>query len=232
MSQYRVLLFGATGALGTAISETYKSHGWQVFPVVRQSVGLADEVVLPLEESKEFDNAVAEKNFDSIVFAQGINMNGSVMTTEDEDLQRLFDVNVTFIVRQVKFLMKKNAIVAQGKIVVVSSLAEVFTRKEKFAYTVSKAAIGGLVRSLAVDLGRSHRILVNGVLPGVVDTPMARKGLKPEQIANVIEATPVGTLVTPTDVGNTVYLLGSELNTGVSGQSLLVDNAFSVTFLP
>jgi 3-oxoacyl-[acyl-carrier protein] reductase len=100
------------------------------------------------------------------------------------------------------------------------------------AYTVSKAAIGGVVRSLSVDLGRSHRILVNGVLPGVVDTPMARKGLTSEQIAKVVEATPIGTLVTPKDVGNAVYLLGSELNTGISGQSLLVDNAFSVTFLP
>lgn len=159
-------------------------------------------------------------------------MNGSVMTTEEEDFQRLFDVNVTFIVRHVRFLMEKNAIVAKGKIVIVSSLAEIFTRSEKFAYTVSKAAVGGLVRSLATDLGRSHRILVNGVLPGVVDTPMSRKGLKPNQIADVVEATPIGTLVTPTDVGNTVYLLGSELNTGVSGQSLLVDNAFSVTFLP
>ncbi len=232
MSQHRVLLFGATGALGTAISKTYKSHGWQTFPVVRQSVGLADEIVLPLDESKEFDNTVAEKNFDSIVFAQGINMNGSVMTTEDEDLQRIFDVNVAFVLRQIRFLIERNAIVTKGKIVILSSLAEVFTRREKLAYTVSKAAVGGLVRSLAVDLGRSHLILVNGVLPGVVDTPMARKGLKPEQIANIIEATPIGTLATPTDVGNTVYLLGSELNTGVSGQSLLVDNAFSVTFLP
>lgn len=232
MSRYRVLLFGATGALGMAISETYKSHGWQVFPVVRHSAGLADEILLPLEDSKEFENATSANKFDSIVFAQGINMNGSVMTTEEEDFQRLFDVNVTFIVRHVRFLMEKNAIVAKGKIVIVSSLAEIFTRSEKFAYTVSKAAVGGLVRSLATDLGRSHRILVNGVLPGVVDTPMSRKGLKPNQIADVVEATPIGTLVTPTDVGNTIYLLGSELNTGVSGQSLLVDNAFSVTFLP
>ncbi|HUW87468.1 MAG TPA: SDR family oxidoreductase [Candidatus Paceibacterota bacterium] len=232
MPRNRVLLFGATGALGTAISETYKSHGWQVFPVVRQSTGLVDEVLLPLEDSKEFENAIVANSFDSVVFAQGINMNGSIMTTEEEDFQRLFDVNVTFIVRQVKLLMEKNAIATEGKIVVVSSLAEVFTRREKFAYTVSKAAVGGLVRSLAVDLGRSHRILVNAVLPGVVDTPMSRKGLTSDQIANVIDATPIGTLVTPTDVGNSVYSLGSELNTGVSGQSLLVDNAFSVTFLP
>lgn len=232
MSQHRVLLFGATGALGSAISETYKGHGWRVFSAVRQSTGLTDEILLPLDGSAEFYAAITEKNFDSVVFAQGVNMNGTIMTTSEEDFQQIFSTNVTFIIQQVKFLMAKDAIAVKGKIVILSSLAEIFTRKEKMAYTVSKAAIGGLVRSLAVDLGRSHLILVNGVLPGVIDTPMVRAGLTPDQIANVIEATPIGTLATPTDVGNTVYLLGSELNTGVSGQSLLVDNAFSVTFLP
>lgn len=228
MSQYRVLLFGATGSLGSAISETYKSHDWRVVPVVRKPSGLPGEISLPLEISSDLDKT----KFDAVVFAHGANMNGTAMTTDDEDFHRIFDANVTFIVQGVKLLMEKNAIVRKGKIVILSSLAEVFTRKEKMAYTVSKAAVGGLVRSLAVDLGRSHGILVNGVLPGIVDTLMARKGLTPEQIANVIEATPIGTLVTPADVGNTVYLLGSELNTGISGQSLLVDNAFSVTFLP
>lgn len=232
MSQHRVLLFGATGALGSAISETFSSHGWRVFSIVRESVDLEDEILLPLDRSPDFSAALAEKNFDSIVFAQGANFNGTVLTTTDEDFQRIFDANVTFVIQQVKFLMEKNAIAMKGKIVILSSLAEVFTRKEKLAYTVSKAAVGGLVRSLAVDLGRSHGILVNGVLPGVVDTPMSRKNLTSDQIANVLDATPIGALVTPTDVSNTVYLLGSALNTGVSGQSLLVDNAFSVTFLP
>jgi 3-oxoacyl-[acyl-carrier protein] reductase len=232
MSQRRILLFGASGALGGAISDSFNRHGWRVFPVLRRTLGRSDEIILPLDTSEDFTAAIAERNFDSIVFAQGVNMNGTIVTTENDDFQRIFDANVSFIIQHVKLLMEHNAIALKGKIVILSSLAEVFTRKEKWAYTVSKAAVGGVIRSLAVDLGRSHGILINGVLPGVVDTPMTRIGLTREQVANVVEATPIGTLVTPADVGNTVYLLGSELNTGVSGQSLLVDNAFSVTFLP
>ena len=154
------------------------------------------------------------------------------MTTTAADMDRLFQANVGFIIENIQLLMGRNLIPKKGKIVIMSSLAEVFTRKEKLAYSVTKAAVGGLVRSLSVDLGRSHQILVNGILPGVVDTPMARTGLTPDQMANVLEATPIGSLVSPTDIGNSVYLLGSDLNTGISGQSLLVDNAFSVTFLP
>jgi NAD(P)-dependent dehydrogenase (short-subunit alcohol dehydrogenase family) len=97
------------------------------------------------------------------------------------------------------------------------------------SYTVSKAAVGGLVRSMAVDLGRAKGILVNGILPGIVKTPMAEKLLTASQIANVENATPVGRLVTPVDVGNSAYLLASESNTAISGQSIFVDNAFSVS---
>ncbi len=228
----RLLLFGANGALGTPTADAFRSHGWKVFTVVRTATNAPDELVLPLADSKKFAEISAEGGFESVVFAQGINMNGTVMTTTAADLDRLFQANVGFIIENIQLLMGRNLIPKKGKIVIMSSLAEVFTRKEKLAYSVTKAAVGGLVRSLSVDLGRSHQILVNGILPGVVDTPMARTGLTPDQMANVLEATPIGSLVSPTDIGNSVYLLGSDLNTGISGQSLLVDNAFSVTFLP
>jgi NAD(P)-dependent dehydrogenase (short-subunit alcohol dehydrogenase family) len=110
----------------------------------------------------------------------------------------------------------------------LSSIWEQFTRQEKFAYTVTKAAVGGMVRSLAVDLGRQKKILVNGILPGIVNSPMVARTLSPEQIANVLSQTPIGELATPLDVANSVYMFGSELNTGISGQSIFVDRGFSV----
>ncbi len=228
MAHKRVLLFGATGALGSAISEIYLNHGWEVVPVVRVETGLPNEIVLPFASASPFEGA----NFNTVIFAQGINMNGSIQTTSDDALTSLFDANVGFIVKKVKFLLKEHAIARNGHIVIISSLAEIFTRKEKLAYTISKAAVGGLVRSLAVDLGRSHGILVNGVLPGVVETPMARNTLAPDQFAHLVEFTPLGRLVNPQDVANGVYMLGSEMNTAISGQSILIDNAHSITYLP
>ncbi|CAB4338748.1 unannotated protein [freshwater metagenome] len=220
----RVLLYGATGALGGATVDVYRSHGWEVFPVVRKSSGLENEIVLPLVNLKD--------PFDAIVFAQGANYNGGLMTVTDEQINELFEANVGFVVKQIRYLVQNELIKRKGKIVIVSSLAELFTRKEKLAYTISKAAVGGLVRSLAVDLGRSHEILVNAILPGVVDSPMVRATLGEEQLEHIIGSTPIGSLVTRVDVGNSIYLLGSELNTGISGVSVLVDNAHSVTYLP
>ena len=217
-----LLIFGSTGTLGGAILDKYRAEKWDVTCAVRKVVNDCD-IQLPLTSA-----VLASKKFDAVVFAQGANVNGSAMQTGTKELNELFEANVTVIAESVSTLMGANAINESGRVVVLSSLWEQFTRQEKFAYSVTKAAVGGLVRSLAVDLGRQKKILVNGILPGIINSPMVARTLSPEQIANVVSQTPVGDLATPVDVANSVYMFGSNLNTGISGQSIFVDRGFSV----
>ena len=217
-----LLILGSTGALGSAILEKYRAEKWDVTCAVRKVVNDCD-IQLPLTS-----DALVGKKFDAVVFAQGANVNGSAMQTGTKELNELFEANVTVIAESVSTLMGANAINEGGRVVILSSLWEQFTRQEKFAYSVTKAAVGGLVRSLAVDLGRQKKILVNGILPGIVNSPMVARTLSPEQIANVLSQTPIGELATPVDVANSVYMFGSALNTGISGQSIFVDRGFSV----
>jgi NAD(P)-dependent dehydrogenase (short-subunit alcohol dehydrogenase family) len=163
-----------------------------------------------------------------VIFAQGANNNDSVINHSLDDLNRLFEANVSFISTTTKALILHNLIKHKAKIVFLSSFWELITRQEKMSYTITKAAVGGLVRSMSVDLGNAKGILVNGLLPGVVDSPMARGLLKPEQIENVERQTPGHKMIIPLDVANAAYLLGCEDNTAISGQSLVVDYGFSV----
>jgi NAD(P)-dependent dehydrogenase (short-subunit alcohol dehydrogenase family) len=217
-----LLIFGSTGTLGGAILDKYRSEKWDVTCAVRKVVNDCD-IQLPLTSS-----ILAGKKFDAVVFAQGANVNGSAMQTGTKELNELFEANVTVIAESVSTLMGADSINQGGRVVILSSLWEQFTRQEKFAYSVTKAAVGGLVRSLAVDLGRQKKILVNGILPGIINSPMVARTLSPEQIANVVSQTPIGELATPVDVANSVYMFGSSLNTGISGQSIFVDRGFSV----
>jgi NAD(P)-dependent dehydrogenase (short-subunit alcohol dehydrogenase family) len=217
-----LLIFGSTGTLGGAILDKYRAEKWDVTCAVRKVVNDCD-IQLPLTSG-----VLGSKKFDAVVFAQGANVNGSAMQTGTKELNELFEANVTVIAESVSTLMGANAINEGGRVVILSSLWEQFTRQEKFAYSVTKAAVGGLVRSLAVDLGRQKKILVNGILPGIINSPMVARTLSPEQIANVVSQTPVGDLATPVDVANSVYMFGSNLNTGISGQSIFVDRGFSV----
>jgi 3-oxoacyl-[acyl-carrier protein] reductase len=217
-----LLIFGSTGTLGGAILDKYRAEKWDVTCAVRKVVNDCD-IQLPLTS-----DVLGSKKFDAVVFAQGANVNGSAMQTGTKELNELFEANVTVIAESVSTLMVANAINEGARIVILSSLWEQFTRQEKFAYSVTKAAVGGLVRSLAVDLGRQKKILVNGILPGIINSPMVARTLSPEQIANVVSQTPIGDLATPVDVANSVYMFGSALNTGISGQSIFVDRGFSV----
>ena len=217
-----LLIFGSTGTLGGAILEKYRTEKWDVTCAVRKVVNDCD-IQLPLTS-----DVLGSKKFDAVVFAQGANVNGSAMQTGTKELNELFEANVTVIAESVSTLMGANAISEGGRVVILSSLWEQFTRQEKFAYSVTKAAVGGLVRSLAVDLGRQKKILVNGILPGIVNSPMVARTLSPEQVANVLGQTPGGELASTVDVANSVYMFGSALNTGISGQSIFVDRGFSV----
>lgn len=223
----KLLIFGGTGALGTAIAQKFSSEGYEVTYGVRTITDGKVQFQVPLTTGPVPD-LLKGQLFDAIVFAQGANINDSVITTSVEDLNRLFEANVSFISENTKALISHNLIKHKGKIVILSSLWEQLTRQDKMAYTVTKAAVGGLVRSMAVDLGNSKGILVNGLLPGIVETPMSRGLLSTKQIENIEAQTPGHKLTVPTDVANAAYLLGCEDNTAISGQSLFVDYGFSI----
>ena len=224
----KLLIFGGTGVLGAAIAAKYETNGYQVTYGVRTVSNPANQFQLPLTDGPVPDLLKGEL-FDTVIFAQGANNNDSVINHSLDDLNRLFEANVSFISTTAKALMLHNLIKQKAKIVILSSFWEQITRGEKMSYTVTKAAVGGLVRSMAVDLGNAKGILVNGLLPGVVDSPMARGLLKPEQIENVQWQTPGHKMIIPTDVANAAYLLGCEDNTAISGQSLFVDYGFTVS---
>jgi NAD(P)-dependent dehydrogenase (short-subunit alcohol dehydrogenase family) len=224
----KLLIFGGTGALGAAIAAKYEANGYQIIYGVRSITNPANQFQLPLTDGPVPDLLKGEL-FDTVIFAQGANNNDSVINHSPDDLNRLFEANVSFISTTAKALMLHNLVKQKAKIVILSSFWELVTRQEKMSYTITKAAVGGLVRSMAVDLGNAKGILVNGLLPGVVDSPMARGLLKPEQIENVQWQTPGHKMIIPSDVANAAYLLGCEDNTAISGQSLVVDYGFTVS---
>lgn len=100
------------------------------------------------------------------------------------------------------------------------------------AYTASKYAVLGLVRTGALDLGR-HGIRVNGIAPGPVLTDAFRERLADREreggltaddaLAGAAAGTALGRLVTEEDVARVALFLASDLSSGVSGALIPVD---------
>lgn len=232
---WRLLVFGATGAIGSVVVDHAVAAGWQVVAVSRSDpADRADEQVGEQVEWLRYDPLAdppstldAPQPFDAVCFAQGANMADAVATFDSQAHLDLYRANCLSVIEGCAVLVRAGLLRAGGaRIVVVSSIWQERARADKLSYTVTKAAIGGFVRSASVDLGADGH-LVNGVLPGVLDTPMTRANLSPEQVARVCGKTGAGRLPDLATLAETILFLCSERNTSISGQSLAVDLGMS-----
>jgi NAD(P)-dependent dehydrogenase (short-subunit alcohol dehydrogenase family) len=123
------------------------------------------------------------------------------------------------------YLVENDKLANGAKMVIVSSIWEEFTRENKLSYSISKAALSGLVKNTAYDLSKKN-ILINNVLPGVIDNDMSRKTLSSSQFDYIKNYTGFGRLIDLQDVYSTIKYLITE-NTGITGQSIKVDLGFT-----
>ncbi len=153
----------------------------------------------------------------------GIGSRGSVVDETPEQYRKVMQVNVESM-----FLLSKYAIPAMiatakgGAIVNISSISALRPRGLT-TYTVSKAAIIGLTRAMAVDHGRDN-IRVNCICPGPMYTPMVyARGMSDAARANRKNASVLKTEGTGWDIGHAVKFLFSAYARYITGQVLVVD---------
>ena len=221
----RALVIGGSGSLGSVIAEHLRRAGLDVACTSRAG-GDGLLALDPLGAPGALDAVAAAGPFASVVWAQGANRNDSIADLDLQGYRDTMDANVTFVVASLDGLLQRGAIGDGARLVVLSSIWQTLARANKFSYTVSKAAIGGLVRAASVDLA-SRGILINAVLPSVIDTPMTRSMLSTEQVDFVASQTGFGRLATADDVAAQVAWLATDANTGTTGQSIAVDLGFS-----
>jgi glucose 1-dehydrogenase len=109
-----------------------------------------------------------------------------------------------------------------GKIVIIGSILAEIPFASSSAYNMAKAAVNHLGRTLAAELA-AHRINVNVVNPGYIDTPGERKFATEEQLQRAGRNIPWGRLGTPHDIGRAVAYLASDDADYVTGSVLQVD---------
>ena len=221
-----LLLFGAGGALGSAIGKHMLSQGFKVHT--------AGGSALPGATSHRpiaYDKPPAPSHFtdlpvlDAVVWSQGVNCSDTVANFEPAQLERLLQGNVLFIASSLQALLSTGKICSGARLVLISSIWQLESRPGKFSYTISKAALQGMVKSCALDLG-PYGIVINAVLPGVVDTPMTRAHLSPDQISAISAQSALGRLPEPSDIAAAVGFLVSPSNRAMTGQFLTIDAGF------
>ena len=113
-----------------------------------------------------------------------------------------------------------------GNIINISSIWGNVGASMEVAYSASKSAIIGYTKALAKEVAPSG-IRVNCVCPGVIDTKMNAR-FSAEEMATLIEETPLGRIGTGEDVASAVSFLASEDASFITGQILTVDGGFTL----
>jgi NAD(P)-dependent dehydrogenase (short-subunit alcohol dehydrogenase family) len=219
----KALIFGAKGSIGGYIFNEFSKQHIEVIGTTSNDQNTNENIVLVKNDN--FESLKTIDTVDIIIWASGDNCNDNINTYDEAIFNRIMDANVTFILNTLHCLLENNKINDGAKIVIISSIWEEFSRENKLSYSISKAALSGLVKNASYDLS-SRNILINNVLPGVIDNEMSQKTLSKEQFEYIKNYMQFGRLITLSDVYKTVKFLAID-NTGITGQSIKVDLGFT-----
>jgi len=179
----------------------------------------------------ELRQSVADSGaFSGFVHSAGIDSAKPYKLLKSQDFDTMNKLNITAPFQVVKDLLHKSVFSPEGgSIVWLGSVMGSLGQKGKIAYTSSKAAVDGFVKSLALELA-GKKIRVNSVAPGIVETPLTDElfSKTTEENIKAIEAMhPLG-LGKPEDVANLIGFLLSDQSKWVTGTTHFIDGGYHI----
>jgi 2-keto-3-deoxy-L-fuconate dehydrogenase len=187
--------------------------------------------VLNVLKTEEIEKAVAEIGRIDILFnCAGVVHAGTIMEMKDADLEFAFDLNVWAQVRAIRAVLPQMLERQDGCIINMATVASsVKGVPNRAAYTISKAAVVGLTKSIASDY-TSKGIRVNAICPGTVDSPSLHDRWRATGDFEAakkafIARQPIGRIAQPEEVADlAVYLAGATYTTG---QTHIIDGGWT-----
>lgn len=231
-----VIITGGSRGIGRAAVRRFAAQGDQVYFLYEKSEEaarqLAQETGAVAISCDITDAAHVEEVFgrfssvDVLINNAGIADYHPINWTEPEVFRRVMDVNVTGAFLCAKAVLPAMLRRQAGVILNMSSMWGLVGASCEVAYSASKAAVIGLTKALAKELGPSG-IRVNAVAPGVIATDMM-KTITPEVMEALRQDTPLERLGQPEDVANTLWYLASEQAAFITGEVINVSGGFVI----
>ena len=162
---------------------------------------------------------------DVLVNNAGVARDRVLPLMREQDIDELIDLNLKATIHVTRLVSRQMLRQSSGRIINISSISGQSGYRGLSVYSATKAAIDGLTRSLARELG-SRGITVNSVAPGHLRTEMSH-GLNDAQLGQITRRTPVGRLGEPDDVVAAVRFLASAEAGFVTGHVLVVDGGLT-----
>lgn len=234
-----VLVTGASGGIGKAIAICFAKHGYDVIVHYNGNEQAALEILKIVQEyspnsmkikgnisnAEEVENifkTIQEKysKLDVLINNSGITKDNLCLRMSEQDFMDVMNVNCkgTFLCSKQasRMMMRKKS----GCIINMASVVGISGNAGQANYTASKAAVIGLTKSLAKELG-SRNIRVNAIAPGFIETKMTEV-LKEEVKQAMLKQIPLACFGKAEEVADCAYFL-AEYGSYITGQVIQVD---------
>jgi NAD(P)-dependent dehydrogenase (short-subunit alcohol dehydrogenase family) len=235
-----ILITGASRGIGAACANLFAQAGANVFALSRTTgeslhpgVHSLRVDVTDMDGLKKAASAAAASTgrIDICIANAGAALVEEFASTDVAEWSRLIDINLTGVMRTWQAALPYMG--AGGRLIANSSAAGVRAEPDIPAYSATKAAIGGLVQSLAILYAR-RQITVNAVAPGEIDTELnkaarervaKKRGVSNEDIVRELLANhiPLRRMGSPGDIAALVAFLASSESGYITGQTLVID---------
>lgn len=218
----RVLLTGSRGGIGSSIQDLLVREGHSVIATNSRDLDLSHPEIV-----SNWIKSNPDLDIDALIISAGINTPRDFMEVENAEYSRTLQINVNSnrtLLQAVLPGMQKRKF---GRILAISSSYSTTTKVGRSSYSISKAALEALIRSVALENAGSN-ILANSIVPGFIETALTHKNNTQFQVDKILERIPIGRLGAPLEVANLVSFLISEKNTYITGQSIRIDGGFSI----
>jgi 3-oxoacyl-[acyl-carrier protein] reductase len=204
----RVVLTGSTGGIGSSIAHKCKSTNIDTIEISRNDCDLSKNI--------KYTN----ENIDGLIYCAGVNDPKPYHEYTEIDLQNIFKINALSFVE----LCKNIKFNTEANIIAIGSIYATESRVGRLAYAMSKHAMYGAVKTLAIEMS-VNKIKVNMISPGFVLTNLTKKNNSIERLDFLNQSIPLG-MTEPSDIADMcIFMLR---NRNMTGQNIIIDGGYSL----
>ncbi len=244
------IITGASRGIGRAIAEAYAAEGATLclmatdttrLDEVKDSLGLPAEQIMTVgvnvtdrEACFRAVDAVLARfgRVDVLVNNAGVYRSKSFLEYSAQDFQDMLDVNLFGVLHFMQACLPSMQERKHGRIINMASTAGKWGSRNQSAYNVSKHAVVGITRCVALEAS-PYAVTVNAICPGFIQTDMVEAlktqvaqttGVSPEDMVKAaLTRVPLGRVLNPSEIAGLAVYLGSAESSGMTGQSIHVD---------
>jgi 3-oxoacyl-[acyl-carrier protein] reductase len=208
-------------------TKTDAVHVWEEDPLSRERFHFTEADLSNPADAERYVKEAASRwgHIDVLVNNAGVAREGVIGLFGNEPLDQVIDVNLKGTIYVTRAASRVMLAKRSGAIINISSVIGLSGYRGLSVYGATKAALDGLTRGLARELG-SRGITVNSIAPGYLRTEMSH-GLDADQLGQITRRTPMGRLGEPHDVARAALFLTDPANNYITGQVLVIDGGLT-----